>query len=632
MGTNRADFFSADAGVTSALNFMGEVIRHADLPKDLRPDAEKLFRSIRALARDMKIQGDFLRTRVSGDSDIFRSMRWVKLGLENVVRFLNEAAKDPSSTRSDVTHYKRMSDEASELLARSVQFEKDLEEQSTLWYQIKSKGRDFLNLLDQETEPTFGGQMARVASLDGKHTLPELPYAYDALEPHISEETLKLHHDKHHKAYVDGLNEAEKKISKARAAGKFDSIPALNAALEFNAGGDFLHTLYWKSLVPTKEYKAPSKSLKKLIEEDFGSWEAFRAQLKESTVKVRGSGWGVLVYTPSGLRVLTVMNHENGPLWDGIVLLPVDAWEHAYYMDYQNDRAAHFDALFDNLVNWAEVENRLKAAKKSPRKASPSRVASRHLEAGVSDWVAWIIQPWSVLVRRSGEFISGPVDDAMDNVFRDLAPEIVVALGEQEVDADVDEFLQGAVQGRWDSNRGLFKDEDPSKSEDYSKGYVWGYENAAIWKGNQLPDKVRTKVIRENVAEFRGEVTERVVELALRKAWHALNPIETVQTMISAVKKHGWKVGLGLALFEVLEHTVLPTALIAITGRPEMAVTGTLPIGEILIPIILRAVGNVPKEIDAPSPDGHMDWYLENYGSVRLAARYSLRVKSRKDL
>ena len=205
----------------------------------------------------------------------------------------------------------------------------------------------------------LGGGWKKKAST-GRHTLPPLPYAYDALEPHISEETLRFHHDKHHKAYVDGLNRAEQEIAAARRDEDFDAIPALNRVLEFNAGGDFLHTLYWTSLVPTEEYGEPSSWLVDAIEEDFGSWDAFKSQMKQSTIKVRGSGWGVLVSTPSGMRILTVMNHENGVLWNGMVLLPMDAWEHAYYLDYQNDRGAYFDAVFDNLINWNEVEGRLR--------------------------------------------------------------------------------------------------------------------------------------------------------------------------------------------------------------------------------------------------------------------------------
>lgn len=263
---------------------------------------------------------------------------------------------------------------------------------------------------------------------------------------------------------------------------------------------------------------------------------------------------------------------------------------------------------------------------------SATRVASRHLEAGVSDWLAWIVQPFAVLFRRSGEFVSGPVDDAMDNVIRELAPTIVHAIGEREVDEDVDEFVTGAVHGRHDARGGLYEDDDSSWSPDYRAGYHWGYANAATWTTSNLPNDVRSRVIRDNLAEFRGEVTEHVVEEALRKAWHAVDPRETVKAMVAAVKKHGWKVGIGLALFEVLEHTVLPAALIALTGRPEMAVTGTLPLGEILLPVILRAIGSVPPEANKADPDGHLDWYVENYGSVRLATSKEIRVVDPKDL
>lgn len=228
-----------------------------------------------------------------------------------------------------------------------------------------------------KTYKDLGGGWRKKASV-GKHTLPPLPYAYDALEPHISEETLRFHHDKHHQAYVDGLNNAEKSLAEAREFGDYDAVPALNRVLEFNAGGNFLHTLYWTSLLPTGLYSPPSEGLVGAVRKDFGSWGSFRAQFKESAVKVRGSGWGVLVSTPSGMRILTVMNHENGVLWDGVGLLPMDAWEHAYYLDYQNDRGAYFDAVFDNLINWAEVEQRLLKSR------SAQRVASRYSTLAVA--------------------------------------------------------------------------------------------------------------------------------------------------------------------------------------------------------------------------------------------------------
>lgn len=246
------------------------------------------------------------------------------------------------------------------------------------------------------------------------------------------------------------------------------------------------------------------------------------------------------------------------------------------------------------------------------------RVANRHLEAGVSEWVKWIVQPFEVLLRRSNEFVNGPIDDAMDNVFRDLAPAIVATIGEREVDADVEEFVEGAAHGRHDSLGGFFADDDPRWTNDYQNGYSWGFENAQTWKGGALPSSVRSQVVRDNVKEFRGELTEQLVKEALGKAWHTVDPRETVKHMLAAVKKHGWKVGIGFALFEILEHTVLPAALIALTGRPEMAITGTLPIGEILLPLILRSLGNVPGAINEANTAGHLDWYLENFGSIRL--------------
>lgn len=251
---------------------------------------------------------------------------------------------------------------------------------------------------------------------------------------------------------------------------------------------------------------------------------------------------------------------------------------------------------------------------------SASRVASRYVEAGVpSEWLSWIVRPWKVLWDHRAEFVQGPVDDAMDDVIRRVAPEIVIALGEREVDEDVDEFAAGALRGRFDARADLYATDDASWTDDFRDGYAWGYANALTWTKPNLPDDVRGRVVRENLAEFRGQVTEQVVAEALHRAWHAVDPRETFKSMIAAVKKHGWKIGVGMALFEVFEHAVLPTALIAITGRPEMAVTGTLPLGEIILPIVMLAIGRVPHEADKPNPDGHLDWYVANYGSVRLA-------------
>lgn len=191
------------------------------------------------------------------------------------------------------------------------------------------------------------------------HTLMPLPYAYDALEPWISARTLHFHHDKHHQSYVDGLNRAEQLLCQVMADGKMEWVQAINADQAFNWGGDFLHRLYWHNLTP--DYQPPSQALVRRVEKSFGSWERFREYLKTSTIKIKGSGWGVLVLFPDGsLRVASVHNHEDRVLWQAKPLLAIDIWEHAYYLDYQNDRGKYFDAVFDHLMNWAFVERRLR--------------------------------------------------------------------------------------------------------------------------------------------------------------------------------------------------------------------------------------------------------------------------------
>lgn len=271
---------------------------------------------------------------------------------------------------------------------------------------------------------------------------------------------------------------------------------------------------------------------------------------------------------------------------------------------------------FSHKPSPKRVAMRFASAKRSNRSASTSLVAGSS-----SLWLSWISQPFTTLYRRSSEFVSGPVDDAMDNVIRDLAPMLVASLGEREIDEDVDAFESGANHGRHDARAGQFRGEDSSWEEDYLEGYHWGYDNALTWTSRGIPNDVRKQVVRENMEEFRGQVTEKVVIEALGKAWHAVDPRETVKAMLSAVKKHGWKVGIGFALFEIFEHSVLPVALVALTGRPEAAIAGTLPLGEIIIPIVLRAIGKVPAVLNAAQPDGHLDWYIQNFGSVRLGSR-----------
>ena len=248
------------------------------------------------------------------------------------------------------------------------------------------------------------------------------------------------------------------------------------------------------------------------------------------------------------------------------------------------------------------------------------RVAARHLEAGQKEWLSWMVQPFDVIWKHHRDFIYGPVDDAVDAIIKELAPQLVKAIGEEEIEEGVGEFTEGAERGRWDAQSNLYRDVRPDWTEDFREGYEWGFTNADTFKGNSLPSPIRKKVVYENLQYFRKRITEEVVERALHKAWEAVSPAHTLKAIITAVKKHGWKLGLGFALFELFEHMLLPTILITLTGHEELAVTGALPIGEVVYAIIFRILGRVPAEVNAADPDGHLDWYEDQFGPVRIAA------------
>ncbi|MCX7597610.1 MAG: superoxide dismutase [Armatimonadetes bacterium] len=196
-----------------------------------------------------------------------------------------------------------------------------------------------------------------------EYTLPPLPYAYDALEPVISKTQLELHHDKHHVAYVAGLNKTLAAIDAAARAGDTAAVKALSADLAFHYGGHVLHTLYWPSLKPGGS--APTDNLAAMIERDFGSLENLKKWLSAAAVAVAGSGWAVLAYEPVGQRLVVMQTeiHNNLVGWGMVPLLPVDVWEHAYYLDYQNRRADYVAKLMD-IVDWQAVGARLAAAQK----------------------------------------------------------------------------------------------------------------------------------------------------------------------------------------------------------------------------------------------------------------------------
>ncbi|MHC4492936.1 MAG: superoxide dismutase [Planctomycetota bacterium] len=193
------------------------------------------------------------------------------------------------------------------------------------------------------------------------YTLPPLPYAYDALEPHIDKQTMTLHHDKHHAGYVRGLNGALQKLAAAREANDFGAIKHLSRDLAFHASGHLLHTVFWNNMAPTSN--APTGKLKRMLDRDFGSVAAFKAHFGAASKKVEGSGWGILGFEPLSQRLLVLQaeKHQNLTAWGVCPLLVLDVWEHAYYLKYQNRRADYVSAFVNSVVNWANVGERLDA-------------------------------------------------------------------------------------------------------------------------------------------------------------------------------------------------------------------------------------------------------------------------------
>jgi len=196
------------------------------------------------------------------------------------------------------------------------------------------------------------------------YTLPPVPYAYDALEPYYDEQTVRLHHDKHHAGYVAGLNKAEEKLAAARASGDYALIKHWERELAFHGSGHILHTIFWANMTPGGGSQ-PSGDLATQMTKDFGSFDAFKAQFTAAAKAVEGSGWCVLGWAPAleKLVILQIEKHQDLTLWGVVPLLLVDVWEHAYYLKYQNRRAEWLSNWW-NIVNWADVARRFAEARK----------------------------------------------------------------------------------------------------------------------------------------------------------------------------------------------------------------------------------------------------------------------------
>jgi Fe-Mn family superoxide dismutase len=195
-----------------------------------------------------------------------------------------------------------------------------------------------------------------------RYALPDLPYDYGALEPHISGKIMQLHHDKHHKAYVDNANKTLEKLAEVRSKGDFTTIAALERTLAFNVSGHVLHSIFWRNLAP-KGGGQPTGALADAITRDFGSFDAFKTQLTQVSATIMGSGWGALVWEPLTERLQTVQiyDHQSNITQGGIPLMVADAWEHAFYLQYQSDKAKFFEALW-NIWNWSDISERFAAA------------------------------------------------------------------------------------------------------------------------------------------------------------------------------------------------------------------------------------------------------------------------------
>ena len=215
----------------------------------------------------------------------------------------------------------------------------------------------------------FGDIMEKVKSF----TLPKLPYDYNALAPYISEEQLKLHHDKHHQAYVNGANKLLANIDEAMKTGtqldywiSFGYVKALAKELAFNIGGHMLHTTFWENLAPSGKGGGgqPGGAIADSINKEFGSFDAFKKMFSAAATSTEGSGWAALAMHPCIGRpiIMQIEKHNVNVIPNFQILMALDVWEHAYYVDYKNDRAKFVEAFW-NIVNWDKVNKNLSLVK-----------------------------------------------------------------------------------------------------------------------------------------------------------------------------------------------------------------------------------------------------------------------------
>lgn len=193
------------------------------------------------------------------------------------------------------------------------------------------------------------------------YSLPKLPYDYSDLAPYISAEQLTLHHQKHHQAYVNGANAVLEKLIKAREAGQDLDQKAIAKELSFHIGGFRLHNLFWENMAPPKKGGGePSGALLKAINGEFGSFDRFKKEFTQTANSAEGSGWAALVFCRMLQRpiIMQIEKHNVNVIPSFQILMVLDVWEHAYYLDYKNDRAKFVEGFW-NIVNWNEIGKRL---------------------------------------------------------------------------------------------------------------------------------------------------------------------------------------------------------------------------------------------------------------------------------
>ncbi len=199
--------------------------------------------------------------------------------------------------------------------------------------------------------------------MEGKkfYVLPQLSFGYKDLEPYISEQQLTLHHQKHHQAYVNGANAILEHLDKARSEGADFDVKATLKELSFHIGGHLLHSLFWANLAAAgKGGGKPDGNIGIVLEKEFGSFDRFKKEFSQTAISVEGSGWAAFTFCRQTKRpiIMQVEKHNTNVYPMFRILIVLDVWEHAYYIDYKNERAKFVDAFW-NIINWGEINKRL---------------------------------------------------------------------------------------------------------------------------------------------------------------------------------------------------------------------------------------------------------------------------------